>query len=200
MSRFQISEEEYKAIKQAEKETNAKNVSRRLRVLMLRHDGYKAREVAKMVGMRLNSISQLCRRYREQGLEEFKRNKYTSHRQALPVEQEEEILARFEKAAEAGQEVTALETGTWPDWPGKPATGRTWGSRGAGIRDAPSKCRAVRKLDGISRLSLKMRGSSSSQTETCRLGTVHPFAARHLDRWDRDDGCYRTQQCGNHID
>ena len=109
MSRFQISEEEYEAIKQAEKETNDKNISRRLRVLMLRHDGYKAREVAKMVGMRLNSISQLCRRYREQGLEEFKRNKYTSHRQALPVEQEEEILSRFEKAAEAGQEVTAQE-------------------------------------------------------------------------------------------
>ena len=104
-----MSEEEYEAIKQAEKETNDKNVSRRLRVLMLRHEGYKVREVAKMVGMRLNSISQLCQRYREQGLEEFKRNKYTSHRQALPVEQEEEILARFEKAAEAGQEVTARE-------------------------------------------------------------------------------------------
>ena len=67
MSRFQISEEEYEAIKQAEKETNDKNVSRRLRVLMLRHEGYKVREVAKMVGMRLNSISQLCQRYREQG-------------------------------------------------------------------------------------------------------------------------------------
>ena len=109
MSRFQISEEEYEAIKQAEKETNDKNVSRRLRVLMLRHEGYKVREVAKMVGMRLNSISQLCQRYREQGLEEFKRNKYTSHRRALPVEQEEGILSRFEEAAKAGHEVTAQE-------------------------------------------------------------------------------------------
>ena len=52
--------------------------------------------------MRVNSISQLCRRYREQGLEEFKRNKYTSHRQALSAEQEEEILSKFEEAAEAG--------------------------------------------------------------------------------------------------
>ena len=109
MSRFQISEEEYEAIKQAEKETKDKNVSRRLRVLMLRYEGHKVSKITEMVGMRLNSISQLCRRYREQGLEEFKRNKYTSHRQALPVEQEEEILARFEKAAEAGQEVTAQE-------------------------------------------------------------------------------------------
>lgn len=109
MSRFQISEEEYKAIKQAEKETNDKNVSRRLRVLMLRYEGQKVAKIAEMVGMRVNSISQLCRRYQEQGLEEFKRNKYTSHRQALSVEEEEKILSRFEDAAEAGQEVTARE-------------------------------------------------------------------------------------------
>ena len=109
MSRFQISEEEYEAIKEAEKGTNDKNVSRRLRVLMLRYEGYKVRELAKIFGMRLNSISQLCRRYREQGLEEFMRNKYTSHRRALTEEQEQEILSRFEKAAEAGKGVTALE-------------------------------------------------------------------------------------------
>ena len=59
--------------------------------------------------MRINSISQLCRRYREQGLVEFMRNKATSHNYALPKEKEQEILARFEKAAEAGQEVTAKD-------------------------------------------------------------------------------------------
>jgi len=91
MKRFQISEEEYKEIQQAEEETNDKNVSRRLRVLMLRYEGQKVAKIAEMVGMRMNSISQLCRRYREQGLEEFKRNKYTSHRQALSKVQEEEI-------------------------------------------------------------------------------------------------------------
>ena len=52
MSRFQISEEEYEAIKEAEKGTNDKNVSRRLRVLMLRYEGYKVRELAKIFGMR----------------------------------------------------------------------------------------------------------------------------------------------------
>ncbi len=59
--------------------------------------------------MRVNSISQLCRRYRGQGLEEFMRNKYTSHRRALTEEQEQEILSKFEEAAKAGKEVTALE-------------------------------------------------------------------------------------------
>ena len=109
MSRFQMTAVEYEAVKKAEKETKDKNISRRLRVLMLRYEGHKVAEISEMTGMRVNSISQLCRRYREQGLEEFKRNKYTSHRQALPVEKELEILARFDKAAEAGQEVTAAE-------------------------------------------------------------------------------------------
>ena len=109
MNRFQINREEYEAIRAAEKGTKDKNISRRLRVLMMRYEGKKVREIAEITGMRINSISQLCRRYREQGLEEFKRNKATSHHYALPKEKEQEILARFEKAAEAGQEVTAKD-------------------------------------------------------------------------------------------
>ena len=42
-------------------------------------------------------------------MEELIRNKYTSHRRALSEEKENEILGWFEKAAEAGQEVTAKE-------------------------------------------------------------------------------------------
>ena len=90
--------------------------------------------------------------------------------------------------------------GTWSFRADKPATGQTWGSRGAERRDTPSKRRTVRKLEGVSRLLPKMRSSSSFQTETCRPGTVHTFVARHPDRWDRDDGCYRIRQCGNRID
>ena len=59
--------------------------------------------------MHPKSVNQMCRRYREQGWAEYARNKYTSHRRALTEEKENEILGRFEKAAEAGQEVTAKE-------------------------------------------------------------------------------------------
>ena len=109
MSRFQISKEEYEAIKGKEKETREKRISKRLRILMLRYEGYKVSEIAKMYGMRINSISQLCRRYREQGLEKFVQNKYKSHRRALTEEEEKAILSPFEKAAEAGQVVTVKE-------------------------------------------------------------------------------------------
>ena len=109
MSRFQINEEEYKRIQEKEKGTKDKWVSQRLRILMMRYEGYKVREIAEITGMRINSISQMCRRYREQGLERFIENKYGGNRRALTEEQENAILSRFEKAAEAGQEVTATQ-------------------------------------------------------------------------------------------
>ena len=76
---------------------------------MLRHEGSTTTEAAKATGMSRVNVSLICKRYQEQGLEEFVRNKYTSHRRALTEEQENEILEHFEKAAEAGQEVTAME-------------------------------------------------------------------------------------------
>ena len=73
---------------------------------------------------------------------------------------------------------------TWSVRADKPATRQTWGSRGEERGDTPSKCRTVRNDEGVSRLSPKMRGSSSFQTETCHPGTAHPFAVRYLDCWD----------------
>ena len=109
MKRFSLSQEEYEQIRRAERRTRDKNVSRRLRVLMLRYEGRALSEIAAEMGMQINSISQMCRRYREQGLEEFMRNKYTSHRYALPKEKENELLALFEKRIREGGEVSAAE-------------------------------------------------------------------------------------------
>jgi transposase len=107
MSRFQINEEEYKAINKAEKRTKDKRISQLLRIVMMRYEGKKVREIAEITGYKINSISRICSRYRKEGLEGFVRNKYTSHRRLLTEAQEREILSRFEEAAEAGQEVTA---------------------------------------------------------------------------------------------
>ena len=109
MSRFQISEEEYKAIVVREKGTKEKRVSQLLRILMMRYEGKKVREISEITGYKVSSISRICTRYRKEGLEGFVKNKYTSHHRLLTEEQEREILSRFEKVAEAGQEVTAQE-------------------------------------------------------------------------------------------
>lgn len=107
MKRFQITEAEYEAIKAKEAKTKDKNVSRRLRVLMLRYEGKKLDEISRIMGLHRVSITQMCRRYREQGLEEYARNKYQSHRWLLSWEQEEEILNQFKN--EVGRQVTAHE-------------------------------------------------------------------------------------------
>ena len=48
MKRFRITEAEYEAIKAKEAKTKDKNISRRLRVLMLRYEGKKLDEITKM--------------------------------------------------------------------------------------------------------------------------------------------------------
>ena len=66
MSRFQITQEEYEAIKAAEQKCRDKKTSKRLQILMLRYEGYKV-DIAKIYSTRKEWISQMCRRYREQG-------------------------------------------------------------------------------------------------------------------------------------
>ena len=76
MKRFQITEEEYKGIKEAERQTRDKNVSRRLRVIMMRYEGRTTDEAAKATGMSRVNVSLICKRYKEQGLEELIRNNW----------------------------------------------------------------------------------------------------------------------------
>ena len=109
MKRIQITAEEYEAVKEAERATKDKNVSRRLRVIKLRYEGYTTTEIAKMTEMSRVNVSLICKRFKEQGLKEFIRNKYTSHHQALTYEEEEGILRRFEETSNSGQEITVAD-------------------------------------------------------------------------------------------
>ena len=171
-----MKEEEYEAVKAAEKETKDKNTSRRLRVLMMRYEGYKVREIAEITGMRINSISQLCRRYREQGLEEFKRNKATSHRYALPVEKEREILARFEEAAEAGQEVTVQEIKAAFDEERGKDTGRGY-------------IYMVLKRHGWRKVMPRLKHPKAASEEACEASKkLKPVC------WKREKPCSRNRQ------
>lgn len=104
-----MTEEEYEAVVELEKKTKDKNISRRLRVLMMRYEGYRDREIAERLGIHKTSVSAMCMRYMDLGLEEYARNKYTSHRRLLSEEEETAILERFRRMAEAGQEVTVKE-------------------------------------------------------------------------------------------
>ena len=107
MKRFQITEVEYEAIKAKEAATKDKNISRRLRALILWYEGKSLKQIGEMLGVHPMSVNQMCKRYREQGLEEYARNKYTSHWRLLSEEEEAEILNQFK--GQEGKQVTARE-------------------------------------------------------------------------------------------
>lgn len=107
MKRFQITEAEYEAIKAKEAGTKEKNISRRLRALMLWHEGKSLKEIGEILNVHPMSVNQMCRRYREQGLEEYARNKYESHYRLLSKEQEAAVLEQFK--GQEGKQITAKE-------------------------------------------------------------------------------------------
>ena len=107
MKRFQITEAEYEAIRAKEAETKDKNISRRLRALMLWHEGKSLKEIGEILDVHPVSVNGMCRRYREQGLEEYARNKYESHYRLLSKEQEAEVLEQFK--GQEGKQITAKE-------------------------------------------------------------------------------------------
>ena len=125
MKRFQITEAEYEAIKAKESATKAHSIpcGDRLQTKCL-SKGKKVEEIGQILHLNKGSIATMCRRYREQGLEEYARNKYQSHRWLLNWEREEEILNQFNDGT--GKQVTANEIKTVLDEACGKDTGRVY--------------------------------------------------------------------------
>ena len=106
---YRITEEEYEAIKKAEKATTNKRVSQRLKVLMLRYEGKSNPEISEKLDLSTDRISHLISEFKRKGLEEYIRNKYEGNHHNMSYEEEEQILKRFEAKAAAGQVITVKE-------------------------------------------------------------------------------------------
>lgn len=109
MRGYQISEEEYKRIEQAEKESRDKRTSKKLSILLTRFKGNTITETAKQMNCSEMKVKRLIAEYRDKGLEEFMRSKYGGNHRSLSEEEENEILSAFEEKAKAGQVITGQE-------------------------------------------------------------------------------------------
>ena len=109
MKKYEITTEEYEAVVKARKATQNKRITRRLRVIELRYEGKTSKEIAEKLDMNWMYISEIVKRFKRQGLEEFARNKYTSHNRKLSYQQEEDILQECERKAEEGHITTVEE-------------------------------------------------------------------------------------------
>ena len=109
MRQHAITAEEYEKIVEAEKRTQDKQISRKLRVLMLRYEGLDNAEVGKRVGLCSVRVSQLVSEYKKTGLEKYTQKKYGGNHRNMSEAEEKEILSGFKAKAEAGQVVIAKE-------------------------------------------------------------------------------------------
>ena len=101
--RQRISEEEYQQIVAAEKGTQDKQISRKLRALMLRYEGLSNEEIGKRLELCSERVSQLVSEYKREGLEEYIQKKYGGNHRNMSEAEETELLEQFREKAEAGQ-------------------------------------------------------------------------------------------------
>ena len=110
MRGYTISADEYQKLVEAEKQCKDKRTSKKLTVLLIRFSGVSIAETAQRMNCSERKVARLVSEYKKQGLEEFVRCKYAggNHR-SLSEEEENDILAQFEKMAEEGHIVTAQD-------------------------------------------------------------------------------------------
>lgn len=109
MKKYVPSAEEYQAILEAIKVNRDKLVDRRLPVLKYRYERMPDQKIAEITGYHIKRIGQICKEYKDQGLEIFAKKKYGGNHRSLSESKEREILAEFEKKAEDGQIITVHE-------------------------------------------------------------------------------------------
>ena len=112
MRKISIDQEEYNKIVEAEKATQDKQISRRLKALMLRYEGLSNAEVGERLGLCSVRVSQLVSEYKKKGLEVFVQKKYGGNHRNMSEAEEAELLEKFKQRAEKGKVIVAKEIKT----------------------------------------------------------------------------------------
>ena len=110
--KYIFSEEDKKAIEHARRSTRDKQQDKRLEVLELRCKGMTQKEIAEKTGFHRSHVSNLLRKYFEEGIAAVAEKHYSGNRRNLSYEEEEAILAPFLEKAIKGEivEISAIET------------------------------------------------------------------------------------------
>jgi len=109
--KYKFSEEDKTTIKEARKKTRDKQQDRRLEVLELRSEGMTQQAIAEKTGFHRSHISNLIKKYFEEGIEAISEKHYHGNRRNMSFAEEEELLAPFKEKALKGEiiEVSAIE-------------------------------------------------------------------------------------------
>ena len=98
--KYEITKTEYQNVMQLRKIIKNKAIDRKLRVIMLRYEGYKNTEISKITEYTPNYIETLLKQFKEMGLKEYSTSKNVggNHR-LISEEKEDELLSNFEQNA-----------------------------------------------------------------------------------------------------
>ena len=108
-SRYQFTEEEIAAIKETRRKNKDKRAEQRLKALELRAKGESANAVSQATGFCAEYVSQLVKKYRDNGLEAIAGNHYGGNHRNMSREEEAAILEPFKGRAEKGEMVETHE-------------------------------------------------------------------------------------------
>jgi len=101
--KYEIRQEQYAEIKAARKANRDKQTDKRLEVLELRCEGKSLNEIATATGFHRSHVSNLIRKYFEEGLESVSEKHYPGNRRNMSFDEETRFLEEYRDTAEAGQ-------------------------------------------------------------------------------------------------
>ncbi|MDR1410185.1 MAG: hypothetical protein LBJ12_08025 [Oscillospiraceae bacterium] len=76
MTKHIINEDEYRAVKTIAQNVDNVGILRRLQVIMFRYEGKSDAEIANKLWYSLKRVSQLCRKFKSLGVEQYARARY----------------------------------------------------------------------------------------------------------------------------
>ena len=92
MKKYIITQEEYEAVKAAQKKNIHKRQDKLLEAVALRYEGYKDLEIAYKLGWNRQSISRMIKRFKQDGLEAYVKNNYKGNHRNLSEAEEKAAL------------------------------------------------------------------------------------------------------------
>ena len=100
--KYKLSAEQYAEIKAAQRGNRDKQIENRLKVLALRYEGKSLKEIAAATGFHHAHISNLLRKYFEEGLSSVSEKHYRGNRRNMSIEEEAAFLEQYRQPGEEG--------------------------------------------------------------------------------------------------
>ena len=107
--KYKFNQEDFELIKAARKQNRDKQIDKRLSVLALRCEGMTQEGIAKQTGFHRSHVSNLIRKYFEEGLDAIVEKHYGGNRRNMSFKEEAAFLEEYSQKAEDGHIVSVQD-------------------------------------------------------------------------------------------